>query len=554
VDVYGGFAGTEIALSESALTQRNWTANLTILSGDVDGNNTLDAGNSYHVVKGANSTVIDGFTIQQGYANGAGNDVGGGGMLNLDVSPTVSHCVFKNNAAKFGGAVCSLSSTTSIRNSLFAFNGVVVNSGAGGAIYYENEENGLIENCTIANNSATVIGGISGAICCNVSSDLTVKNSIIWGNQDSYGPDDIDAFGSSAVSLNYTDLGYIYPESGSSITIDSPCMSVDPLFASSNDFHLKSVGGRWTNSGFVYTDAVTSPCINAGDPSSAYASELSPNGSRINMGAYGNTDQASKSSLYPLIIYMTTDDQAALPSDAKWYIVGQSGTKYSSGQAAMVPAGSCTIRFEVNSGTPYIQPSDMTKTITSSSANSYSATYKAAGVINYLCYYYDDNGNYSTNENKVGWKVSSESLYHNGEKKYVPGTYTVQFQTLDEHATPANTQRTVTKGSNYSSSKEYLRTKFYVDADDGNDDNRGGSQNRFLTIQKALDMMPNDSITLTARYIFLYDDNLEVFQNVTFPSNKSLQLKTGMGESSIWVYGSNNAKPQNIQLSGVYFD
>ena len=42
-------------------------------------------------------------------------------------------------------------------------------------------------------------------------------------------------------------------------------------------------------------DEVTSPCIDAGGPDSDWAAESSPNGRRINMGAYGGTDEASQS-------------------------------------------------------------------------------------------------------------------------------------------------------------------------------------------------------------------------------------------------------------------
>jgi hypothetical protein len=73
-------------------------------------------------------------------------------------------------------------------------------------------------------------------------------------------------------------------------------IDADPLFAdpANGDYHLKSPAGRWTGSGWAH-DGVTSPCIDAGDPGSSYASEPSPNGGRINQGAYGNTEQASKS-------------------------------------------------------------------------------------------------------------------------------------------------------------------------------------------------------------------------------------------------------------------
>jgi hypothetical protein len=40
---------------------------------------------------------------------------------------------------------------------------------------------------------------------------------------------------------------------------------------------------------------MTSPCIDAGNPSSDWTSELWPHGKRINMGAYGGTAEASMS-------------------------------------------------------------------------------------------------------------------------------------------------------------------------------------------------------------------------------------------------------------------
>ena len=70
----------------------------------------------------------------------------------------------------------------------------------------------------------------------------------------------------------------------------------NPLFANpaNGDFQLKSQYGRWDGSGWVY-DSVTSPCIDAGDSTDDYSNEPTPNGNRINMGAYGNIEEASKS-------------------------------------------------------------------------------------------------------------------------------------------------------------------------------------------------------------------------------------------------------------------
>lgn len=75
-------------------------------------------------------------------------------------------------------------------------------------------------------------------------------------------------------------------------------INANPLFADpkNGDYHVKSQYGRyvpqtdkWVN------DSVTSPCIDAGDPTEDPREEP-PHGGRINMGAYGGTAYASKSS------------------------------------------------------------------------------------------------------------------------------------------------------------------------------------------------------------------------------------------------------------------
>jgi len=78
---------------------------------------------------------------------------------------------------------------------------------------------------------------------------------------------------------------------------DGRSFNRDPLFVApySSDFHLRSQGGSWHNGSWA-ADSVTSPCIDAGDPGYAVEMEPADNGNRINIGAYGGTVEASRSS------------------------------------------------------------------------------------------------------------------------------------------------------------------------------------------------------------------------------------------------------------------
>src|SRR6266498_3272817 len=101
VAVYGGFNGTE-----TLRTQRDPSINVTTLSGDIGiiGDNS---DNSYHVVVGSNTNntaILDGFEVTAGNANQMQTDTGGG-MLNMDGSPTVSNLNFVSNSAGLGGGM-----------------------------------------------------------------------------------------------------------------------------------------------------------------------------------------------------------------------------------------------------------------------------------------------------------------------------------------------------------------------------------------------------------------------------------------------------------------
>lgn len=153
VAIYGGFAGTETERS-----QRDWAANLTILSGDIGvlGN---PSDNSLHVIRGANltdSAVLDGVTITGGMANLTGNDGDGGGMHLTASSPAFENLTFTYNAAiRNGGAVHSGEGSPSFRNCVFNDN---VSQNYGGAVY-SSGRGLIIEGGEALRNTAALHGG-----------------------------------------------------------------------------------------------------------------------------------------------------------------------------------------------------------------------------------------------------------------------------------------------------------------------------------------------------------------------------------------------------------
>lgn len=98
VEVYGGFGGDETQLADRA---DPWS-NETEIQGE---------GRVCHVVTGADDAVVDGFTITGGRAEDEYDAASpsdccvGGGMMNYQVSPVVSNCVFTGNSATFGGGI-----------------------------------------------------------------------------------------------------------------------------------------------------------------------------------------------------------------------------------------------------------------------------------------------------------------------------------------------------------------------------------------------------------------------------------------------------------------
>ncbi len=199
------------------------------------------------------------------------------------------------------GALFAADCDLTIRNCL-----IVGNQGTGPDEAVIHCKNGKVtfDNCTIADNC----GRDKGAAIVAVGSDVTVANSIVFGNT----PQQILADEDCTVSVRYSNIAGGWPGSGNIdedplfvrrghwATRTAPEVEIAPTYPGAvwmaGDYHLKSQAGRWDSNAQAWTpDAVTSPCIDRGDPEAPVGREPAPNAGVINMGAYGGTTEASKS-------------------------------------------------------------------------------------------------------------------------------------------------------------------------------------------------------------------------------------------------------------------
>jgi len=307
VAVYGGYAGLGAPDSDD----RDIKAYETILSGDLAGNDGPDfannGDNSYHVTNCSNTdtnTVLDGLTITAGNADSSSSIGDGGGVLIQAGSPAFNNCTFIGNIAEDnGGGIATYSGypCPKMNNCIFIGNSAGIDGGGFGCGHSEP----TLINCTFTGNSAD---GDGGGICSFAfGTILTVKNCILWGNTANEGPQiALKSFegtmlidyscvqgGKFDIYTDYSDLDWDASNIGEDMINDNPLFAD----ADNDDYYLLSQAGRWdpVSKGWV-VDAVTSPCIDAGNPGCDLGDELNDaNNVRINMGAYGGTDKASKS-------------------------------------------------------------------------------------------------------------------------------------------------------------------------------------------------------------------------------------------------------------------
>jgi hypothetical protein len=226
----------------------------------------------------------------------------GGGALRLyddgsGTSVSLNNCAITHSrSGEHGGAIHVASGSLSLQNCVVGNSSLDFASKHGAAFYITGGSVSLT-NCTVAGNSSLDEGGgfyLGGG-------SLEMKNCILWTNTAPTRGADISNIGGTSVKVNYSNMSgdtndnaYVYDATN---TVSGANIHwVDPLFASATDFHLQSEAGRWDpgSMSFVF-DAESSPVLDAGDPDDDVGDETAPHGNLINLGAYGGTAEASKS-------------------------------------------------------------------------------------------------------------------------------------------------------------------------------------------------------------------------------------------------------------------
>ncbi len=221
----------------------------------------------------------------------------GGGIFLNNASPIIKRNIISHNSAKAGGGIyCYNNSNPLIKHNQISQNRTLgAKEGNGGGICCSDSSHPLIMNNVISQNYAQAFGG--GIFCSNncypkivnntiVSNeaqknaggifgfhqDLIIVNCILWNNINLWYQSFNQILGCK--NIRYSDIQGGGDGEGN--------FDLEPFFRDidNGDFHLSE----------------NSPCIDAGDTSFDYSLEPYYNGMCINVGAFGNTQEATISS------------------------------------------------------------------------------------------------------------------------------------------------------------------------------------------------------------------------------------------------------------------
>jgi len=281
--------------------------------------NVAQRGGGMSVWGGAVTIAGNQVLSNEGYGDHGGGIYAAAPSLTINNNRVVGNVIGTEAGYGWGGGIILFGAETVGQ---LAFNVVTDNAAptAGSGVFFDDGSSATMSHDLVYGNACPEIGGagvyvdgyedigstlvmdhvtVAGHGCSNSMfgsgiiveqhSTVEVRNSILWGNATNGAADGelaTDATSSISVSWSNVELG----------ADGEGNIALDPMFAApeDGDFHLRSAGGRFDPaSGGMVVDATTSPCVDAGDPAAAFGDEPGENGGRANMGAFGNTAQAS---------------------------------------------------------------------------------------------------------------------------------------------------------------------------------------------------------------------------------------------------------------------
>jgi hypothetical protein len=262
VAIYGGFKG-----NETQLKQRDCHRYQTILSGDLDGNDvnipsrSLDnkADNAWHVLtaEGVTNVLLDGITVQNGYATGP--DAGTLGPKFTLVSLDYTHAAGGGLSARRGSKVTlnnmqfTYNATDSVRATVRGspmLGGPALASG-GGAVASEDEGTlVIIKNTSFDRNTAFNFGSNGGALSARLEGSFEVAKSTFTNNNGNrnggaiHGKDADHITVTDSLLKNNNSVGQaIGDESGGAIGIINSNLTVSRSRFDNNTTNLNAGGG-----------------------------------------------------------------------------------------------------------------------------------------------------------------------------------------------------------------------------------------------------------------------------------------------------------------------
>jgi len=255
--IYSAWPGETVIVADGTYTgmgNKNldfWGRAITVKSADGPHATIIDcqaSGRGFYFHRGeVAGAIVEGFTLTGGSASQ------GGGIYISYACPTIKNCIISRNYASSsggmgGGGLYCTNSAAQLINCLFEGN---VTPGDGGGMFnYRSLPK--IANCTFVTNQ-----GDDGCAAFSLYSDVTMVNTITWGNTGGAG--NFIAVVGSTLRLGNCDiergLGYIWNPRGTVVdnggNIDADPLFVDPC---NGDYRLLP----------------DSPCIDAGTNDAAY--------------------------------------------------------------------------------------------------------------------------------------------------------------------------------------------------------------------------------------------------------------------------------------------